>query len=193
MDDSLFVAVTLVVAGVLALEARVSSALTEIVAGVLLALVADVTSLGWLTFLAHFGMLGLMFMAGFEVDPIVLRRRWGASLVLGLASFVVPLAGIFAIVHFGLGLPPDVAGLIGIGLSTTSLALVYQFLRERELLAGEEGQTVFAGAMVVDILSMVALAVLFGRHRPSERERAHRLREHGRAARRRPAGLRGAA
>lgn len=53
-----------------------------------------------------------------------------------------------------------VAGLLAIGLSTTSLALVYQFLRGRKLLGDDAGQVILAAAMVVDVLSMASLAVL---------------------------------
>jgi len=162
MDLSLFVAGVLVVAGLLTLELRISSAIVEVVAGLLLALVVDVRPLGWLEFLADFGVLGPRFMAGFEVDPAVLGRRWRTSLGIGIASFALPLAGVYGVARVWLGLSPQVAGLLGIGLSTTSLALVYQFLRERDALAGEDGQTIFAAAMVVDVLSMVGLAVVLG-------------------------------
>lgn len=162
VDPSLFVATVLVVAGVLALEFGISSAITEILAGVLLALFVDVGGMDWLTFLAQFGMLGLMFMAGFEVDPAVLRRVWRPSLGIGIVSFFVPAGGVYAACRWGFGMAPGAAGLLAIGLSTTSLALVYHFLRERELLAGDIGQTILGAAMVVDVLSMVGLALLLG-------------------------------
>jgi glutathione-regulated potassium-efflux system ancillary protein KefC len=162
MDLSLFVAGVLVLAGLLTLEFRISSAIVEVLAGLLLALVVDVRPLGWLEFLADFGLLGLMFMAGFEVEPAILVRRWRASLAIGIASFAVPLAGVYGFARAWLGLSAQVSGLLGIGLSTTSLALVYQFLREREGLASEDGQTIFAAAMVVDVLSMAGLAIVLG-------------------------------
>lgn len=107
-------------------------------------------------------MLGLMFMAGFEVDPVMAGRSWRSSLGIGRASFAVPFGGVFAVCRWGFDLPPMVAGLLGIGLSTTSLALVYGFLRERGLLDAESGQMVLSAAMVVDVLSMIALATLGG-------------------------------
>lgn len=162
MDLSLFVAGVLVLAGVLALEFGISTAITELVAGVLLAVVVDVSGLGWLDFLAHFGMLGLMFMAGFEVDPAVARRTWRASLGVGVLSFVGPAVGLWVLGRAVFGLPAPVAALLAVGLSTTSLALVYQFLRERELMGGDRGQVILGAAMVVDVLSMVALALLLG-------------------------------
>ncbi|MEZ4237425.1 MAG: cation:proton antiporter [Myxococcota bacterium] len=162
MSPSLFVAVVLVVAGALALELGITSAITEILAGCLLGTLVDVEGLGWLEFLSHFGMLGLMFMAGFEVDVAVLRRQWRASLGIGVASFAVPAVGTFALCSLWLGLAPMAAGLVSIALSTTSLALVYQFLRERGRLSGDIGQTILGAATAVDLLSMIALAALFG-------------------------------
>jgi Kef-type K+ transport system membrane component KefB len=80
MDPSLLVATVLVAASVVGLELGISTAITEVVAGLLLGLALDVSDMQWLDFLAQFGMLGLMFMAGFEVDPRVFRRPWRASL-----------------------------------------------------------------------------------------------------------------
>ena len=73
--------------------------------------------------------------------------------VAGLLSFLVPFGGVFLVCWWAFGLSAVVAALLGIGLSTTSLALVYGFLRERELLGGEAGQMVLGAAMVVDLPS----------------------------------------
>lgn len=162
MDSTLYVVAVLILAGLLSLEFGISSAVTELVAGVFLALLMNVTSMTWLQFLAHFGVLGLMFMVGFEVDPAVIRRTWKASLGVGLISLILPLGGVFALARFAFAMPVPASGLLGIGLSTTSLALVYHFLKERDLLAGEAGQTILGAAMTVDVLSMVGLALWLG-------------------------------
>jgi Kef-type K+ transport system membrane component KefB len=163
MDTSLIVAAVLILAGWLALELGISSAITEIVAGVLLGyFIADVGKLDWLEFMAHFGLLGLMFMAGFEVDVRRLRTTWKSSAGIGVVSLAVPFAAVFIVCYYGFGLETKVAALAGIGLSTTSLALVYHTLRDRNLLGEPIGQTLLGGATVVDVLSMVALAILLG-------------------------------
>lgn len=163
MDPSLAVAVVLVGAAVIAFEVGISSAIVEVFAGVALAyFIKDISSLGWLQFLANLGMLGLMFMAGFEVDPQRLRRSWRASAAIGVCSLSLPMAGVFAICFYGFGLAPKAAGLVAIGLSTTSLALVYHALKDRAMLEGDTGQALLAAASVVDVLSMVALALLLG-------------------------------
>ena len=163
MDPSIAVAVTLVLAAALAFELNVSSAILEIGAGILLGVwLGDLASLGWLHFLANLGMLGLMFMAGFEVDVDRLRDTWKASIAIGVSSLAMPLAGVFLVAYYGLDLSPLAAGLVAVALSTTSLALVFHALKERGLLRRQLGQTVLAAASVVDVLSMVILALMLG-------------------------------
>jgi Kef-type K+ transport system membrane component KefB len=60
------------------------------------------------------------------------------------------------------GLSWQVAGLMAIGLSTTSLALVYHALKERGDIERPFAQIALGAATVVDVLSMVALALLLG-------------------------------
>ncbi len=163
MDPSLAVSIVLVGAAVIAFEVGISSAIVEVFAGVALAyFIKDIGSLGWLQFLANLGMLGLMFMAGFEVDPQRLRRSWRASVAIGVCSLLLPMAGVFLICFYGFGLALNVAGLVAIGLSTTSLALVYHALKDRGMLESDTGQALLAAASVVDVLSMIALALLLG-------------------------------
>ena len=163
MDVSLIVALVLVGAAVLAFEFGISSAIVEILAGVVLAYyLADISSLGWLHFLANLGMLGLMFMAGFEVDVQRLRKTWKASVGIGVMSLAFPLVGVYSVCRFVFDMPHMTAGLVGIGLSTTSLALVYHALKDRGELERPLGQTLLGAASVVDVLSMVALAILLG-------------------------------
>lgn len=163
MESSLAVAIGLVAAAGLALELRVSSAILEILAGVCLAwLLGDLHELEWLEFLAHLGALALMFMAGFEIEVERLRRTWRSCVATGTLSLLAPMTGTFAVAHFVFGLDPMAAALVGIALSTTSLALVYQALRDEDMLRRPEGQALLASATVVDVLSMLALAVLLG-------------------------------
>ena len=76
------VAIVMVTAAVIAFELRISSAILEILAGIGLAFFfVDIGNLDWLSFLANLGMLGLMFMVGFEVDVERLRGR-GAPVLL---------------------------------------------------------------------------------------------------------------
>lgn len=163
MDPSIIVALVLVAAAAFALELGFSSAIAEILAGVALGFFfADIGSLNWVEFLGNLGLLGLMFLAGFEVDINRLRSTWRASVGIGAASLAVPMTGVFLVCRFGFGFPLETSALMAIGLSTTSLALVYHALKERGDLSGPLGQSALGAATVVDVLSMVALALLLG-------------------------------
>ena len=163
MDASLAVAVGLVLAAGLSLELRISSAILEVSAGIALAaLIPDVAELDWVEFLGHVGMLALMFTAGFEVNPNTVRRAWKGSLSVGAMSLLLPFAGVFLVAYGLVGLDALPAAVIGIGLSTTSLALVYHALKQDGSLARESGQRILAAATVVDVLSMLGLALVLG-------------------------------
>lgn len=163
LDASLIVAIFMVGAAVLAFEFRVSSAILEILAGIIVAyfFVAS-DELDWLTFLANLGMLGLMFMVGFEVDVNRLRQTWRASVGIGIVALALPMVGVFCLSYYVFELNLMASALLSVGLSTTSLALVYNALRETGTLQTEHGQILVAAASVVDVLAMVALALLMG-------------------------------
>lgn len=163
MHISIIVAVVLVAAAAIAFELGLSSAIVEVAAGMGLGFFLDDTErLGWLRFLANLGMLGLMFMAGFEIEPKRLKQTWKASAGIGVSSFAVPAICIYALARYGFAVEPLGSALIAIALSTTSLALVFHALKERGLLEERQGQTILAAASVVDVLSMVTLALVLG-------------------------------
>ena len=72
------------IATLLAIWLRISTALSEIVVGTVAQLIVGVAigrgSLGgsseWVTFLAGTGSILLTFLAGAELDPRVFRRKW---------------------------------------------------------------------------------------------------------------------
>ncbi|MEK9753318.1 MAG: cation:proton antiporter [Rhodospirillaceae bacterium] len=163
MDHSLIVVLVLVGTAAVAFEVGISSAILEILAGILLAVfIVDLPTLDWLSFLANLGMLTLMFLVGFEVDVDRLRETWRTSVIVGVCALAAPMAGVLAVGLCWLDLAPKTAGLLAIGLSTTSLALVYQVLRERGMLSTPSGQVILAAASVVDVLSMILLALVMG-------------------------------
>lgn len=163
MEVSLAVALALILAAVVSYELKISSAVLEIFAGMILAvLIVDIDSTAWLHFLANLGMLALMFVAGFELQLRELKKNWVSSISIGVSSFILPFVGVFMIAYYWLALGFVPAALISIGLSTTSLALVYHLLKEQALLNTRDGQIMFGAASVVDIISMVALALLLG-------------------------------
>jgi len=86
------------IAVLIAIKLRISTALSEIVVGTVAQLIigASVGSafLGaqqpWITFLAGAGAIVLTFLAGTELDPQVFRARWKEATVIGLIGFFAP-------------------------------------------------------------------------------------------------------
>ena len=159
--ESLIVIFLIIIAGIVALEIGFSSAIFEIIAGCIAANFFDMSDLSWAEFLANVGLLGLMFFAGLESDVGVLKRNFHKALLIGVSSFLMPLSVVFVVSHFIFGYDFKASVLISIALSTTSLALVYPLLKDKNMLKSIAGQTLLAGAMIVDILSMLSLSVLF--------------------------------
>ena len=98
-------------ASLLSIWLRVATALSEIVVGAIAqlligAFIGGVTlgaSESWVRFLAGTGAIVLTFLAGAELDPHVLRRKWKESMAIGLISFAAPFFGCAAVAYWGLG------------------------------------------------------------------------------------------
>ncbi|RKQ63613.1 transporter (CPA2 family) [Thermovibrio guaymasensis] len=159
--ESLIVSVLIILAGIGALEIGFSSSIFEILAGTFASNFLKLGDLPWIDFLSNLGLLGLMFFAGLETDPELLRKHCLKSLFIGFSSYFFPLVSVFYFSHYILGYSFEASVLIGIALSTTSLALVYPLLKEKGLLNYPAGQILLAGAMVVDISSMLTMSFLF--------------------------------
>ena len=85
-------------ATLLAIWLKISTALSEIVVGTIAQLIIGVivgrTALGsssaWVTFLAGTGAIVLTFLAGAELDPAIFATKWKEVVVVGLAGFFSP-------------------------------------------------------------------------------------------------------
>ena len=89
------------VATLVAIWFRISTALSEIVVGTVAQLVIGAlfvhTELGgktsWISFLAGTGAIVLTFLAGAELDPQIFRTKWKEATVVGLVGFFGPFLG----------------------------------------------------------------------------------------------------
>jgi len=162
MLNNIVVPLLIVVSGFICLEFFIPIAIGELIAGIIGGLVLDLKKTPWLEFLSQLGLISLMFLAGFEIDLRTLYRNRYKSIVVGVVSFFIPFLLIYILCFlFKMAFLPSV--LMGISLSTTSLAIVFPILREKNLLEKESGQLLLASAMVVDIISMVMLSLVFYR------------------------------
>lgn len=164
---SLWVGLALV-ATLLAIWLRVSTALSEIVVGTVAQLIVGVAlggSLGasaeWVTFLAGTGAILLTFLAGAELDPRVFRRKWREASIVGLIGFLAPFLGAAVVARYLLGWDLRASWLAGVALSTTSVAVVYAVLLETGFNRTEFGKAILAACFINDLGTVIALGLIF--------------------------------
>lgn len=157
------------IAVLLAIKLRISTALSEIVVGTIAQLILSATIgaafLGsqqpWIIFLAGSGSIVLTFLAGAELDPGVFRARWKEVSVIGLVGFFAPFLGCTAVAHYVLHWPARPAWLAGVALSTTSVAVVYAVMLELGLNTTVFGKAILAACFVNDLGTVIALGLIF--------------------------------
>jgi Kef-type K+ transport system membrane component KefB len=151
----------ILLASILSVELGISVAIIEIILGVIAGNFLGVTTTPWIDFIASFASIVLTFLAGAEVDPGLMREKLKESLLLGGLSFLLPFvgAGLFAFYVAGWNLQQ--AEIAGIALSTTSLAVVYAVLVETGLTKTEIGKIIMAATFVTDLLTALALSLMF--------------------------------
>lgn len=150
----------IVFAGFVGLETHIPVALLEILAGIFAANLLGVESTAIIEVLANFGIMALMYLAGLEIDLDLLRRKAKVCSVIGLASFLAPFLTILGFSHFFLDFSTMQSLLVGIALSTTSIAIVYPLMLEAGELT-EKKKTILSAVMVTDLASIITLGVFF--------------------------------
>src|SRR6266704_674101 len=115
----------------------------------------------WTNFLALLGSGVLTFLAGAEIDPISLKANWRASVLIGVLSFAIPFAVVWAFAQFVFGWPLHQAQIAGIALSTTSVAVVYAVMIDGGFSDTAMGKMILAACFITDLGTVVALGGLF--------------------------------
>jgi glutathione-regulated potassium-efflux system ancillary protein KefC len=157
------------VASLLSIWFRISTALSEIVVGTIAQLIIGAaigsavlgTDESWVKFLSGLGAIVLTFLAGAELDPQVFKLKWKEAASVGLASFFFPFFGCTAAAYYLLGWEPMPSWLAGVAMSTTSVAVVYAVMLEFGFNTTEYGKIVLAACFVTDLGTVVALGLIF--------------------------------
>jgi glutathione-regulated potassium-efflux system ancillary protein KefC len=157
------------VATLLSIWFRISTALSEIVVGTVAQLIigalVGTQALGatsqWIAFLAGTGAIVLTFLAGAELDPGIFRTKWKEAFVVGLVGFFAPFLGAAAVAHFVLGWTIMSSWLAGVALSTTSVAVVYSVMLELGFNRTDFGKGILAACFVNDLGTVIALGLIF--------------------------------
>ncbi len=153
---------------------QIPAVVGEILAGI----VVGRSGLGWvkaddpvLALLSEIGFVFLMFLAGMEIDLSALG--WGGRGVKTTRARTGPHPLVLAVTYYALTLV--LAALAGFGfwkmgfthspifmgllISTTSLDLALMVLKERGLISGRYGQTLFVTALISDFVTMLLITV----------------------------------
>src|SRR3974390_1781752 len=156
-------------ASLLSIWLRISTALSEIVVGTIAQLIIGAavgaavlgTDESWVKFLSGIGAIVLTFLAGAELDPVVFRLKWKEAAAVGLASFFFPFLACAAAAQYLLGWEVMPSWLAGVAMSTTSVAVVYAVMIEFGFNQTEYGKTVLAACFITDLGTVVALGLIF--------------------------------
>lgn len=154
-------AAVVLVASVVSVELGMTVALVELTLGVAAGNLFHLQTQEWLDFIAKFGSIVLTFLAGMEVDPAYMRRRLGASLGIGVVSFIGPFVVASTVAYLVLDWSTRASLIAGTALSTTSLAVVYAVLVERGLTDTSIGKLLMSATFVTDLCTALALSAIF--------------------------------
>lgn len=152
------------VSAFVAIRIKMPAALVEIVIGMIAGNVIALRTNAWIDFVAGFGSILLTFLAGAEIDPVVLRRQLVPSTAIGAASFGAPFLAAMAFTYFFGHWTLDASKIAGIAMSTTSVAVVYAVMVESGLAGKEFGQLILAACFFTDLGTVVALGLLFANY-----------------------------
>jgi glutathione-regulated potassium-efflux system ancillary protein KefC len=157
------------IATLLSIWFRISTALSEIVVGTVAQLIIGAligtevlgAKSAWVGFLAGTGAIVLTFLAGAELDPGIFRTKWKEAMAVGLVGFFAPFLGAAAVAHYVLGWSVSASWLAGVALSTTSVAVVYAVMLELGLNRTDFGKGILAACFVNDLGTVIALGLIF--------------------------------
>jgi Kef-type K+ transport system membrane component KefB len=125
---------------------------------------AGLADTGSITLLSNIGLGFLFLLAGYELDPRLLRERPGRLAMAGWAvsaAISVGVTGLLTAAGYVRDFVP-----IGLALTTTALGTLLPILRDSDMLDGRLGRYVLAAGAVGELFPIVAIS-LFLTHRGS--------------------------
>ncbi len=107
--------------------------------------------------LANIGLGFLFLLAGYELDPLLLRQRPGELAITGWLISAVIAVGVAAGLA-GAGYIKDYVP-VGLALTCTALGTLLPILRDNDMLGGQFGQHVYAAGAVGELFPILIIAV----------------------------------
>ena len=158
-----------VLSTIIANRLKISMALMEILVGSVIGFLAyklgyfDHLSLqaDWLKFCTGLGAIMLTFLAGAELDPNTIKTKIKEVSVVGLVGFFAPFVGSFLVAYYLIGWDLKASLLVGIALSTTSMAVVYAVMLEYGFNKTEYGKGILGACFINDLGTVIGLGIIF--------------------------------
>src|SRR3984957_9610389 len=107
--------------------------------------------------LSDVGLGFLFLLAGYELDPLLLRQRPGRLAITGWLMSAVISVGVTALLY-SVGYIKDYVP-VGLALTTTALGTLLPILRDNGMLGGQLGRHVFAAGAVGELFPILIIAV----------------------------------
>jgi len=137
---------------------RIPQVVLFLIGGVLIGPhVLDLAETSNIQLLSNIGLGFLFLLAGYELDPLLLRQRPGELAIVGwlisAAIAVGVVAGLAAAGYIKDYVP------VGLALTTTALGTLLPILRDNDMLAGQLGRHVYAAGAVGELFPILIIAV----------------------------------
>lgn len=158
-----------IISTIVANKLKISIALIEIVIGAVFGFIAFELNFvdkihansEWLKFVASSGAILLTFLAGAELEPESLKKRFNEVSIVGLIGFLAPFIGGSLISFYFLQWDLRASLLVGVALSTTSMAVVYSVMLEYGFNKTIFGKGVLGACFINDLGTVIALGLIF--------------------------------
>jgi Kef-type K+ transport system membrane component KefB len=154
------VGIVILISSIISLRLGLSVAIIEIIGGAIAGNMG-VKPEPWMIYIANFGGVLLTYLAGTEIDPVLLRSKLKETLSIGIAAFLLPFLGAFLYARYVAGWAYPASLIAGTALSTTSLAVVYSVLVETGLSKTELGKFLMGATFISEMGTALALSILF--------------------------------
>ncbi len=134
---------------------RVPSIVLEIAYGILVGPVLGIVKISeFISGLAIFGFMLLMFLSGFEIELDTFREKGLKTLSIPLAIYIATVATSFYLI-----ITLDYPIFLALVLCTTSVDIVITVLRSDDTIKTNYGQSLFMSALIADIFTLIGVTV----------------------------------
>ena len=133
----------------------IPSIVLEIAYGILVGPVLGIVKISeFISGLAIFGFMLLMFLSGFEIELDTFREKGLKTLSIPLAIYIATVATSFYLI-----ITLDYPIFLALVLCTTSVDIVITVLRSDDTIKTNYGQALFMSALIADIFTLIGVTV----------------------------------